>query len=161
MTVIATRKREKNITYTLVRNIILACFAFAMSCLLFFYSDPSIVAVAIAGSLCALLGIVVVLLGIKDFKFNKRVNRLPETALCKHYNKLIVCNQEETIINIKDIKEIKSRRYIKTSFGFAQYVSKEGILKIKTNERVYKLENVEDVKEIHKQLNSWTEKFSK
>ena len=46
----------------------------------------------------------------------------------------------------KDIIKIKSRRYLKTSFGLAQYVSKAGVLKITTQDKTFKLENVEDVR---------------
>ena len=66
----------------------------------------------------------------------------------------MICNEEETTINLKDIHDISCRRYIKTSFGLVQYISREGVIKITTAENTYKIENVEEVKEITKMLKS-------
>ena len=154
MTVIATRKREKDISYVLGRNILLAISSFIMGSVLF-SSNPSYLPAVIISAVLYLLMILLIGLGIKDYKFNKRINELPEVALYKHYSKLVICNEEESTISIKDIQKIKSRRYIKTAFGLAHYISKEGVLIIKTKDKLYKLESIEEVKKIHKFLEDW------
>ena len=155
------KKKETDTTYVLGRNIILAVLSFVMGCVGFFLSDPSYIGVFIISTSCYLLSVLMIALGIKDYKFNKRINRLSSAALCKHYSKLVICNAEESTISIKDIQKIKSRRYIKTFFGLSHYISDEGILKITTKDKTYKLENVEDVKTIHRLLNKWTKKTQK
>lgn len=154
MELIATRKKEKDISYVLVRNLILSIFAFIMAGVAFIGGDPSFLPVAIIGIVFLLIGILFIVFGIKDIRFNKRINKLPDEALCKHYSKLVICNEEETTINFKDIQDISCRRYIKTSFGLVQYISREGVIKIKTHEKTYKIENVEEVKEVTKMLNN-------
>lgn len=139
----------------MIRNILLAVAAFVLGGVAFFETDSLVLSVAVIGIVCYILGILFIALGIKDYIFKVRINKLPEEALCKHYKKLLIFNEKEITINIKDIQEIKSRRYIKTSFGLVHYISREGVLKIRTNNKTYKVENVNNVKEIHKLLNDW------
>ncbi len=154
MELIATRKKEKDISYVLVRNIILASISLLMAGLCLFAVNPPYIVTTIIGLVFVFFALLFVIFGIKDFKFNKRINKLPDEALCKHYSKLVICNEEETTINLKDIQDISCRRYIKTSFGLVQYISREGVIKITTTEKTYKIENVEEVKEVTKILNN-------
>lgn len=144
MEIIVSRNKEKDTTYVLIRNIIIAVMAVIMAMVSFFMAESHI-ATTIVGIVCLLIAALLIATGIRDFKFNKRINSLPDEAICKHYKKLVICNKEDIYVSFLDIKKIKCRRYIKTSFGLAQYISRDGVIKIVTDRETIVVEAVEDV----------------
>ena len=154
MEIIATRKKEKDLIYVLIRSIILASISFMWAVIVCFFKFPLLL-ISIP---LFLLGGVIIYLGIRRYKFLKRINKLPDDAMFKHYGKIFIFNEKENIgVKMKDIEKISSRRYFKTSAGFVKYVSKEGVLNIKTKDMVYKVEAIKDVKKIEKAVRELVE----
>ena len=153
MELIAVRKKEEKPSYWLIQKILLASFAFILGGVAFFAGDPSFIAVAIIGAVCVVLGLLLIVFGIIDYIKDKRSSKLPNEVLFKHYNKLIIADEEKTTINLKDILSIKAKGYLK--FYFVLYFTDYGVLKIKTKDKTYTIQYVDKVKEVKKWINGY------
>ena len=151
MEIIATRKKETKVAHVLILNILIAFCSLILGFLFASIKNINSTQVIIVYVIFIGIAVLAITLGIINLVFCKRVNKQPENAILLNNDKLILHTTEEVSVNISDIIEIKGRRYLKQD-DVVPYIADSGVLYIKTQNKTYKLENIENVNKVKQQL---------
>lgn len=151
MEIIATRKKEEKIAHVLCGNLLMALCSLVLGFLFASSKNLSSTQIIIIYVIFIGFAVLATTLGIINIIFCKRVNKQPQNAILLNEDKLVLFTTEEITINIKDIVEIKGRRYLK-QYDLVPYIDNSGVLYIKTQNKKYKLENIQNIQKVKKQL---------